>query len=255
MGDVLHILVVDDDWPMAKSLVDILRVKGYAAEAAYSGSEALERMEDDQFDCVLTDIKMPEVNGVELLRAIHAIRPGLPVVLMTAYATGDLVRQGLAEGAVASLVKPLDIDIVLSFLSRLGEGWSVVIVNDDPEFGRTWAERLRERGFPIIETIGTGDLEMALRPDDQVILLHLEGDSVTPMEPLTEIRRRSAHIPVVVVTDQREASPLVEDAAKLSVDAWLCEPLRTEELIGALKDARRRELGRLLAKGSATMVI
>ncbi len=90
----LHILVVDDDRRMAKTLVNIFQVKGYQVEAAHSGPEALEKVAGGRFDCVLTDIKMPEMNGVELYRAIKARQPDLTVVLMTAYSTASWSRRG-----------------------------------------------------------------------------------------------------------------------------------------------------------------
>ena len=124
MSETLRILVVDDDPSMAKTLVDIFKVKGHQAEAAHSGPEALakvaqgsfgsahrheySRWQDRHFDCVLTDVKMPGVNGVELYRALKARQPDLPVVLMTAYSTDRLVEEGLGEGAIAVLTKPLD---------------------------------------------------------------------------------------------------------------------------------------------------
>jgi CheY-like chemotaxis protein len=70
---------------MAKTLVDILKVKGYETDSATSGPEALEKVRSRRFDSVLTDIKMPEMNGVDLHRLIKQAQPDLPVVLMTAY--------------------------------------------------------------------------------------------------------------------------------------------------------------------------
>ena len=107
MADTLHILIVDDNQMMVKTLQDILQIKGYQAEVAHSGPEALEKIEETTFDCVLSDIKMPDVNGVELYRAIKAHQPDLPVVLMTAYATDKLIEEGLQEGVIAVLTKPL----------------------------------------------------------------------------------------------------------------------------------------------------
>lgn len=111
----LRIFVVDDDQSMAKTLADIFRIKGHQTEVAHSGPEALEKIEQQSFDCVLSDIKMPGINGVELFRAIRALQPDLPIVLMTAYTEDCLVQQGLAEGALAALTKPLNIDTLLTF--------------------------------------------------------------------------------------------------------------------------------------------
>ena len=119
MSETLRILVVDDGPSMAKTLVDIFKVKGYQAEAAHSGPEALAKMTQAHFDCVLSDVKMPGINGVELYRAIKARQPDLPVVLMTAYSTDSLVKEGLEEGVIAALTKPLEIEELFQLLTKI----------------------------------------------------------------------------------------------------------------------------------------
>ena len=118
MSEELRILIVDDDQRMANTLKDILSVKGYGTEVAFSGSEALGKVGKEKFDCVLTDVKMPEMNGVELYKAIKGIQPDIPVVLMTAYSADMLVKEGLEEGAIGTLAKPLDIEVLLAFFSK-----------------------------------------------------------------------------------------------------------------------------------------
>lgn len=119
MSHKLSILIVDDDLGMVKTLADILRFYGYPVETARSGPEALEKAVQGRFDCLLTDIKMPGMNGVELHRAIREVRPELPVVFISAYATGELVQLGLREGAIGVLSKPLDVDLLLNYFSSL----------------------------------------------------------------------------------------------------------------------------------------
>jgi len=119
MSDQLRILIVDDDQRMARTLKDILTVKGYQADVAHSGVKALEEIAETHFDCLLSDIKMPGMNGVELFRAVRKIRRDLPVVLMTAYAYDELVKQGVEEGVRDVLTKPLHIDELLSLFSAL----------------------------------------------------------------------------------------------------------------------------------------
>jgi CheY-like chemotaxis protein len=131
MNNPLHILIVDDDPMMAKTLADILRLIGYDVEIAHSGTEALEKIEqaspDNEhsslplFDCVISDIKMPEMNGVELCHYIKQRIPYLPVLLMTAYSEDNLIRKGMDEGVVDVLTKPFNIDKLLVFLDHLEE--------------------------------------------------------------------------------------------------------------------------------------
>ena len=137
MSENLNILIVDDDRRMAKTLVDIIKIKGFETESAHSGSEAMDKVKEGHFDCVITDIKMPEMNGVDLYKMIKQAQPDIPVVLMTAYSTDKLVKEGLEEGAIAALSKPLDIEALLNFFSMLRKERSIVIVDDDPMFCKT----------------------------------------------------------------------------------------------------------------------
>jgi CheY-like chemotaxis protein len=117
MNDTASILVVDDNPSMAKTLADIMSVKGFEVYAAHSGLEALEILQSQPIDILLTDVIMPEMNGVELYRATRKRYPKLATILMTAYAADDLIHQGLAEGIKTVLTKPLDIDFLLILFS------------------------------------------------------------------------------------------------------------------------------------------
>lgn len=110
MNEKAILLIVDDMDMACKSLADILRLDGYEIETATSGSIALEINRTKKIDCVLTDIKMPNMNGVELLKKIKSILPDVPVMMMTAYATDKLVEDGMLAGAILTLYKPLDIN-------------------------------------------------------------------------------------------------------------------------------------------------
>jgi two-component system, NtrC family, response regulator HydG len=119
MKEQTHILVVDDNLSMAKTIASILAFKGYAVHCAYSGSEALKILYKLPVDILLTDIKMPGMNGVELYREIRKVRPRLITYLMTAYASSDILQQGIDDGIEDVLLKPLDIERLLSLLAGI----------------------------------------------------------------------------------------------------------------------------------------
>jgi DNA-binding NtrC family response regulator len=255
MSENMRVLVVDDDWLMAKTLVDVLSVKGYRAEAASSGPQALEMMGEDKYDCVLTDIKMPDVNGVDLLRAIKDMRPHVPVVFMTAYATNRLMDEGFKEGAIASFVKPLDINLLLWFLPMLSEQHSIVVADDDTEFWRTVREGLERRGCGVLWVEDPDALLDMLEPSGQVVLVGTKLDGIKGLDLLEKIRAQYDALPVVLATDGPEmASSEAERARKLNVQAWINKPFEVDELLGVLADIRRRELGALLRRHSGALV-
>ncbi len=117
MSELFTILVVDDDPFMAKTLTDILDLKGFEVLAAHSGAEALEILRNQRVDVLLTDVRMPDMDGVTLYRQTRKTHPHLITVLMTAYAADDIIQQGMAEGIKTVLNKPLDIDFLLALFS------------------------------------------------------------------------------------------------------------------------------------------
>lgn len=245
----LHILVVDDDRRMARTLVNIFQVKGYQAEAAHSGPEALGKVAEGSFDCVLTDIRMPEMSGVELYRSIKARRPDLPVVLMTAYSANKLVNEGLEEGAIAALTKPLDINLLLSFFSSLGQERSIVIVDDDPKFARTLGDILRARSFAVTQVTDPHGVVERVRPNGQVVLLDMKLNEIGGLEVLLEIRERYPRLPVVLVTGYgAEMEQAIEAALKIGAYTCLYKPFQIEGLLQVVAEIRRQELGRTLGQ-------
>ena len=266
MTDALRILVVDDDQRMAKTLADILRVKGYEAETAHSGSGALEKIastsftstqdrpsgseqsfgaaQDRPFDCVLSDIKMPEINGVELYRAIKAERPNLPVVLMTAYSSDSLVKEGLEEGVIAALSKPLDIGLLLTFFSFLRKERSIVIVDDDPEFCQTLGDILQMQGFAVTRVTDPDEVIGSLQADGAVVLLDMKLGGINGLTVLHKIREQHPHLPVVLVTGYREEmSSSIEAALKVGAFTCLYKPFEVEQILGVLSEVHRQQLG------------
>ena len=251
MNEPLHILVVDDDHSMAKTLMDILKVKGFQAEAVHSGPKAIEKMAETAFDCVLSDIKMPEINGVELYRAIKAQRPDMPVVLMTAYSSDSLVEEGLEEGAIAVLTKPLEIGLLLTFFSFLRKERSVVIVDDDPEFCRTLGDILRARGFAVTQVTDPHDAVAQIGANGQVVLLDMKLDDTNGLEVLKGIREEYSRMPVILVTGyQKEMAAVIEAALEVGAYTCLYKPFEIGELLEVLTEVRHRELRRMLAKGA-----
>ncbi len=252
MSENLRILIVDDNEMMVKTLRDILKIKGYFADMAYSGPEALTKIEQAIFDCVLSDIKMPDINGVDLFRAIKQRQPNLPVVLMTAYATDKLVQEGLAEGVIAVLNKPLNISLLLNFLNFLSKEHSVVVVDDDLDFCQTLGSILQAKGYAVTPmTDPTGIMEK-LADQGQTVLLDMKLKNSTGLDVLRQIRQKYPTLDVVLITGYpEEYEPAVKTA--LEINAYTCfyKPLQIEPLLQTLNQLHRRELSRALGQPHA----
>ena len=112
------ILVVDDDMSLRKMLEAVLTDDGYDVKEADDGQHAIEFVEEQFYDLILMDIRMTRMGGIEALKRIKKLSPGIPVIIMTAYASVETAREALKSGAFDYLTKPLDIDELKLIVQR-----------------------------------------------------------------------------------------------------------------------------------------
>ena len=115
----MKILVVDDEVQIREMLRNNLtQMGGFPVEVASGGVEALEKIEKDVFDLVLTDLKMPEMGGMDLLKALKATRPEIMVIIMTAFGSIETAVEAMRTGADDYITKPIDFNELLIHLSK-----------------------------------------------------------------------------------------------------------------------------------------
>jgi len=113
-----NILIIDDE----KSLLDLLSVvfkkEGYAVRTALSAAKAFETIDREDIDMVVTDIKMPETDGMDVLKHVREARPDVPVVMITAYGSVQQAVEALKAGALDYVVKPFDVEELKIIVAR-----------------------------------------------------------------------------------------------------------------------------------------
>ncbi len=120
-GDAPRVLVVDDESSILDSLRILLKTEGFVPFTALGGKQGLERLPELRPDIVLTDVRMPDVSGVQVLSAARQVDPDVPVILMTAQATLQSAMQAVNEGAFYYIQKPFRNDELLAILRRAAE--------------------------------------------------------------------------------------------------------------------------------------
>ena len=115
----MKVLLVDDDRPLNRTLAAILRSAGYIVTTAYSGTEAIEASRDTAFEAVILDIRLPDIDGIELLKNIKAVDPIIGTLMLSGAATLEDAVETLNQGADAFILKPVDPDDLLHKLGTL----------------------------------------------------------------------------------------------------------------------------------------
>ena len=116
----LRVLIVDDDPALLDALPETLRLRmgGVTVDTADSAAAALQRITDREYDAIVTDIKMPGMDGLELLAEIRTRRPDTPTLIITGHGENELVVRALRGGAADFIQKPIDRDYFVATLYR-----------------------------------------------------------------------------------------------------------------------------------------
>ncbi len=118
MDESIRILVVDDDAGMCGTLSDILNEEGYLVSTTGSGTQAIQVVRGHFYNIALVDLKLPDMNGLEVLEKVKEIHPEMTVIVITAYATLKNAIDALNKGADAYITKPLELDEVRAIISK-----------------------------------------------------------------------------------------------------------------------------------------
>jgi len=116
-----RILLVDDEEIMRSSLSDWLKEDGYYVVAVEDGYKAIDKVKEEEWDLAIVDLKMPKIDGLEVLKRLNKIRPQLPVIIITAYATVDTAVMAIKSGAADYIVKPFNPEEISVVIARLVE--------------------------------------------------------------------------------------------------------------------------------------
>ena len=138
-----ELLVVDDEPQMLIAIQETLKQRGYRVTSAGSGMEALRKLRDKYYQLVITDMRMPEVSGLDLLRKVRNLSPQTPVILLTAYGTVQNAVDAMRDGAYDYLLKPFSSESLENVVRRAldsipgrNDKNTHAIITQDPVFSR-----------------------------------------------------------------------------------------------------------------------
>jgi len=147
-----NVLVVDDDDHMRIALKESLSKAGYAVSIADNGLKAAEEIDRTLFDLIITDVKMPHLNGIDLLQKVKDKRPFLPVILITAYGTVQDAVKAIKEGAFDYIQKPFNTDTLYGVVKRaLGiHGGKIIYASREMKSVLQSAERVAKTDATVL---------------------------------------------------------------------------------------------------------
>ncbi len=192
-------LIVDDNVSFAENLAEIVGDMGDEAVVADSGARALELVRQQRFDVLVSDMRMPEMNGLEVVRRIREIDAGLPVILVTAYSAGQ-DEHAQHAGLLDVLPKPVPIPRLLQLLARARRNAVVAVIDDDAALVDNWCEILRQHGFAPVAVSSLSELDALADLPLLAALVDVRLPGAPDGEALRRLAERFPRVPLLAMT-------------------------------------------------------
>ena len=232
------VLVIDDNTALTENLAEILEEFGAEVHQAENAEVALEQFGAREWSLVVTDLRMPGMDGIELLTRLKERSPGTPMLLMTGYADRQTMSRALESGALAVVDKPLDLDAFLELIGRVTAAEKrVLVLDDDLTLVGNLTEVLSEIDgvlpHPATTMALARKLATAINFEVAVIDLHLpDGDGMALAQDLLGPEHDCA---IIILTGHPEQ--LTEAAAHERV-VVLTKPVAMTRLLECVREAK-----------------
>jgi DNA-binding response OmpR family regulator len=233
---VKRILIVDDETNMRTTLADILSDEGYEVDTAVDGLSAVQMCEQQTYEVVLLDVRMPGIDGVETFRRIRRHCEAVRVVMMSAYSMDELKRAALEEGAIAFLSKPLDIDNVINLIQDVRET-AILVVEDDHATASRVQDSLKQQGYWVKVTSSPHDaLELAEQIHFDIVLIDAQLPSMNGLELYLAIKKVTPSSVAIMISGlEEEFERLAREAVRQTAYTIIHKPLDLDNLLALLR--------------------
>ena len=233
MAEKGSILIVDDEPKICQFLEVLLRREGHDAVSVYNADDALGRVEEDSYDAVITDLKMPGMDGFELVRQLKARHPKLPIIMITGYATVETAVKALRAGVEDYVTKPFNVEELRRVVNRTlqirrieDENRRLTELLTQSKGRRDWDETATEAA---LEAVGPPSSSGADGTSATGLSLGLNDEAPASVNSLNSLLKRALGL----INDHlgaRASSIMIRSGGSLEVR--VCEGDRVRELIG-----------------------
>ncbi len=237
-----RILLVEDEEGLRVTLSALLELDDFEVLEAANGAIALELLESEEVDLVLSDIRMPKLGGVDLLQGIKQLYPRLPVLLMTAFSSDEQTRAAIEAGAYAVLPKPFDVEATVPTLERAMDRPTVLVVDDQLQDMEELVEALERAGLDVHAVAGGRlAIDAVDRGHIDVVVTDIRMPGIDGVEVIRQIHGR--HPAVILIAISGFSVPeMLRQVADSGVFVYMRKPLDPLEVMTMIARARSRPL-------------
>ena len=239
--EMYKVLVIEDDETARKQLAKVIRKEGFEAVEAENGRVGLEIFKKELPDIVVTDLRMPDIDGLEVMHTIRRFSPNVQTILITAFGEADTAISALREGALDYLKKPLDIELLTLALGRAREKvieykktlpFPTLLLAEDDETARERLARVLEKEGWVVFQAADGEEAMNVFQQTKIdiAILDIKMPKKDGLQTLHEMRSITNDFEAIILTGYGDESSAIQ-AMRDSAINFLRKPIDLDQII------------------------
>lgn len=230
-------MIVDDEISMLTTLQFIFEDNSFDVTMVSSGPEALEKLKKSNYDVVLLDVYMPEMDGLQTLRQIKKVSPSTVVFMMTGYKDSSQVKKCIDEGAITVFYKPFSVNNILSIMKKITDRPVVLIVDDRIDDRSIMKNALEIHDFRIVEAgDGIEAVEKLKKGNFDICLVDYRMPKMNGIEVIEKVRELSPRTNVIMVSGYTLEETIKKELKEKEGVAFLKKPFEINNLIDIIKE-------------------
>jgi len=229
----LNILIIDDNQDLADALAMILEDEGHQVTLVYNGADAIKAFNAGRFDVAFLDVKLPDMNGVEVFQKFYRQNPKVRVIMMTGYRVEQLLAEVIDGGEVEILQKPFKTERVLEVLDQIKNQSIILIADDDADFAEGLSVYLTDHGMKtILAQNGREAVDGVLSNPVDVLVLDLRMPIMCGLEVYLDLKQRDRAVKTIIVTGYADKESKTVNALRSTlVTGCLFKPFDPDEML------------------------
>ncbi|MFC1461976.1 response regulator [Verrucomicrobiota bacterium] len=245
--DEYKILVIEDDRDARDILARVVAKEGFKVIAAEDGREGLAAFEKEHPQIVVTDLRMPHIDGIQVMRAMRQVSPSPEVIVVTGYGETDTAISALREGALDYLQKPIDLDQLATAIGRAKEKIderrkapffpSVLLAEDDRDTCQRLADELGKEGWKVIQVHdGEEAIIASQKTKIDVVLLDIKMPRKDGLQVLHEMRAMGDDFEAIILTGYGDEASAIQAMRDGAIN-FLKKPIDLDQMILTVEKA------------------
>ena len=239
----MNILLVDDNYDLVDGLSMILESEGHKVSLANSGKEAIGIIDSKKLDMAFIDIKMPDVNGLEIFLYLHEQNPEVAVYMMTGFRVEQVLSEIVINGKVAVLRTPFSMEELTQHVQEIGEEGIILIDSDDPHLGQRIEKECIADGHAVSLIMRSqNDLVAQLQEQSPSILIVDMGQPlICSLAIYLELKHRGRTCRMLALINRNSTESETSDPLRsIALTGCLFKPFNPEALLAIVNQKQNQ---------------